>query len=367
MLGSIIFNYAFIVMVPSWLNEKRAEVSVNRTVWSATITSTLLYLAVGLCGGLAYDNVQGNFLNSLASHCNPTITRLAAFLFAIVCVGLSVPIFCIMVRYNLIVDGLCGDRTAIFYSVILPFMTSWLFYHGGAFNLVVSWSGQLNNGPVNFIFPLLVALRAVNVAISRYHGDRAQRRSRGAYGEDRDRGRARSMPLTDDDRRAPGAPGGTLLRSSSQEKDRRDRDRERRDSRARDRERERRVRGVSPMPSYGGGGGGGDKRHPDVRPVEGGGESAAGAAGGVMAEGEEGGGGGGGWGGGLGGVGGCCGGGCVVVVVEEEEKEVLEEKEGGGAGGCCGCRGAGVPRRSLYTTVSPLPKFLLVYREHILL
>jgi hypothetical protein len=352
-------------MVPSWLNEKRAEVSVNRTVWSATITSTLLYLAVGLCGGLAYDNVQGNFLNSLASHCNPTITRLAAFLFAIVCVGLSVPIFCIMVRYNLIVDGLCGDRTAIFYSVVLPFMTSWLFYHGGAFNLVVSWSGQLNNGPVNFIFPLLVALRAVNVAISRYHGDRAQRRSRGAYGEDRDRGRARSMPLTDDDRRAPGAPGGTLLRSSSQEKDRRDRDRERRDSRARDRERERRVRGVSPMPSYGGGGGG-DKRHPDVRPVEGGGESAAGAAGGVMAEGEEGGGG--------RGMGGrarrcgrmlwgwvcccCCGGGGEGSVGGEG---------GGGAGGCCGCRGAGVPRRSLYTTVSPLPKFLLVYREHILL
>jgi amino acid permease len=47
MLGSIIFNYAFIVMVPSWLNEKRAEVSVNKTVWTATITSTILYLAGG--------------------------------------------------------------------------------------------------------------------------------------------------------------------------------------------------------------------------------------------------------------------------------------------------------------------------------
>ena len=36
--------------VPSWLNEKRAEVSVNKTMWSATITSTLLYLTVGILG-----------------------------------------------------------------------------------------------------------------------------------------------------------------------------------------------------------------------------------------------------------------------------------------------------------------------------
>ena len=100
MLGSIIFNYGFIVMVPSWLNEKRSEVSVNKTVWTATITSTALYLAVGIIGGLAYDEVEGNFLNSLASHCNPPLTRLAAFFFAIICVGLSVPIFCIMVRVS---------------------------------------------------------------------------------------------------------------------------------------------------------------------------------------------------------------------------------------------------------------------------
>ena len=172
MLGSIIFNYAFIVMVPSWLNEKRAEVSVNRTVWSGTVISTILYLLVGITGGLAYDSVQGNFLNSLASHCNPALTRFAAFLFAIVCVGLSVPIFCIMVRYNLIVDGLCSDRWAVIFSVVLPFAFSWVFYHGRSFNDVVSWSGVVNNGPVNFILPLLVALRAVNVAIKRIQHNR---------------------------------------------------------------------------------------------------------------------------------------------------------------------------------------------------
>jgi len=33
-------------------------------------------------------------------------------------------------------------------------------YEALSFLLQVSWSGQLNNGPVNFILPLVVALRA---------------------------------------------------------------------------------------------------------------------------------------------------------------------------------------------------------------
>ncbi len=31
-LGSIIFNYAYITIIPSWINEKRPDVSVTKTV-----------------------------------------------------------------------------------------------------------------------------------------------------------------------------------------------------------------------------------------------------------------------------------------------------------------------------------------------
>mmetsp|Transcript_22302 Transcript_22302/g.52730 ORF Transcript_22302/g.52730 Transcript_22302/m.52730 type:complete len:335 (-) Transcript_22302:694-1698(-) len=37
MFGSIIFNYGFIVMIPSWVNEKRPDVSVNKTMWTSTL------------------------------------------------------------------------------------------------------------------------------------------------------------------------------------------------------------------------------------------------------------------------------------------------------------------------------------------
>lgn len=34
-LGTIIFNYAFVVTVPSWVNEKRESVSINKSIWYA--------------------------------------------------------------------------------------------------------------------------------------------------------------------------------------------------------------------------------------------------------------------------------------------------------------------------------------------
>mmetsp|Transcript_7988 Transcript_7988/g.18213 ORF Transcript_7988/g.18213 Transcript_7988/m.18213 type:complete len:574 (-) Transcript_7988:33-1754(-) len=165
MLGSIIFNYGFIVMVPSWLNEKRHDVSVNKTIWTSTALSSVLYIFVGLLGGLAYDQIQGNFLNSLASHCNPAWVRLSAFLFAIICVGLSVPIYCIMTRYSLLVGDICGEGWAFFWTVFFPWLFAWLFYTGGAFNNIVSWSGLLNNGPINFVLPLIVSLKAFDVTM----------------------------------------------------------------------------------------------------------------------------------------------------------------------------------------------------------
>lgn len=33
MAGVILFNFAYTVTVPAWLNEKKAEVSVNKTIW----------------------------------------------------------------------------------------------------------------------------------------------------------------------------------------------------------------------------------------------------------------------------------------------------------------------------------------------
>ena len=46
--GVVMFTYAFIVTVPSWVNEKKPAVSVKKVMWTSALTCSLLQLAFGL-------------------------------------------------------------------------------------------------------------------------------------------------------------------------------------------------------------------------------------------------------------------------------------------------------------------------------
>jgi len=50
-LGNMIFNYAFVTTVPSWVNEKKERVSINKSLWISVSLTTLLYILVGITGG----------------------------------------------------------------------------------------------------------------------------------------------------------------------------------------------------------------------------------------------------------------------------------------------------------------------------
>jgi len=54
-----IFSWAFVMLVPSWANEKKDHVSINKTIWTAAVTSTIVILFLfcrhwsiflGICG-----------------------------------------------------------------------------------------------------------------------------------------------------------------------------------------------------------------------------------------------------------------------------------------------------------------------------
>ena len=80
-LGTVLFNFGFVTTVPSWVNEKRMDVSVcrrtpsahsppttrtrilnqtparrqvNKTVWIATACCNLIFFAVGITGAMAF-------------------------------------------------------------------------------------------------------------------------------------------------------------------------------------------------------------------------------------------------------------------------------------------------------------------------
>lgn len=46
--GVVLFNYAFSVTVPAWLNEKQSDVSVNGTVWGASAVCSVAFVTFGL-------------------------------------------------------------------------------------------------------------------------------------------------------------------------------------------------------------------------------------------------------------------------------------------------------------------------------
>ena len=62
--GVLLFNYAYIVTVPSWLNEKQNSVSVNSTIWHASTLSTAIYFGtyyiVVVIVVVVYCNVSGS-------------------------------------------------------------------------------------------------------------------------------------------------------------------------------------------------------------------------------------------------------------------------------------------------------------------
>lgn len=65
--GVVLFNYAFSITVPAWLTEKGTNVSVNQTIWSASISGSFIYILFGIMGGMAFSNVSPNILILLAS------------------------------------------------------------------------------------------------------------------------------------------------------------------------------------------------------------------------------------------------------------------------------------------------------------
>merc|ERR1719444_783630 len=68
-LGTILFNFGFVTTVPSWVNEKRPSVSVNRTLWMSTTGCVAVFFAVGITGAMAYrEALQGIVTGDCVSH-----------------------------------------------------------------------------------------------------------------------------------------------------------------------------------------------------------------------------------------------------------------------------------------------------------
>ena len=114
------FTYAFIVTVPSWVNEKKPAVSVKKVMWTSALTCSLLQLAFGLLGAWAFDLV-GPKATWTKSDCQnmlifdhpdmPVITRYSSYLFMLTTLVPGIPVLAIVAALQPpVVRAVLADR-----------------------------------------------------------------------------------------------------------------------------------------------------------------------------------------------------------------------------------------------------------------
>jgi len=134
-----------------------------KVITGSSIASAVLYILLGTLGAMSRPNVSDNMLETFMAGKEGTAMQITSFCFAIFIVGLGIPLLSVLGRLNLIGSGysqLTGDAVAVY----LPFGLSWIFYRGEMITEVLAWGGILFTSFIGFLFPIFLAIRALDVS-----------------------------------------------------------------------------------------------------------------------------------------------------------------------------------------------------------
>jgi amino acid permease len=161
LLGVILFNFALVLALPAWLHTKKRRVSVKAVVYGSTGISTLLYVAVGTVVAMSIPHANENMLAPMVSGAFGGGIQAASSLFCFFIIGLDIPLFCVLTRYNL--SKLLPGRTALVNALVvyIPWGLSWLLYQGDAIGTLLDWGGVLLTSAIAFLLPLYLAYRVL--------------------------------------------------------------------------------------------------------------------------------------------------------------------------------------------------------------
>lgn len=116
-LGMAIFNFSYITTIPTWVNSIRPHVSIHKTLGISVFISALIYVMIGIFGGMAYQMDASADITAILSRQGSIASKVTAYIFPICALVTSIPVFCIVIRQNLIRGGICGNGMAIFVSI----------------------------------------------------------------------------------------------------------------------------------------------------------------------------------------------------------------------------------------------------------
>jgi hypothetical protein len=88
------------------------------------------------------------------------VTEITVYLFPLIGMASSIPVYSIIVRYNLIENKICNKFWANMWAVVFPWVMVVPFYSGGLLTILITWSSLVVNSAVNFIIPPIIFIRA---------------------------------------------------------------------------------------------------------------------------------------------------------------------------------------------------------------
>jgi len=157
-LANVVFNFGYVVTIPSWLNEKQPHVNAFDSIIAAVMMAAVMFLSLGIMGAASdIDFSSADLLASIST--DPRAgwySKLAVYLFPPAALLTGIPVFSIIIRYNLMESKLCGHAWANFIAVVLPWGLALFFYTGNLLTDLINWSSALVFALLNFTFPLLV-------------------------------------------------------------------------------------------------------------------------------------------------------------------------------------------------------------------
>jgi amino acid permease len=97
--------------VPSFVNELSRRVSIHRSIAYPIVLCVALYIVIGLTGAASFRiDTSSDLLATLAAaDQNKTMITIVNILFPISVLVTSVPVFAIVIRYNLVRGNLCSN------------------------------------------------------------------------------------------------------------------------------------------------------------------------------------------------------------------------------------------------------------------
>jgi len=151
-----------VVTIPSWCNEKTHSTNVTTVLASSTLLGTFLFITIGVLGAMAYHiDDKGDILSAINSSPEANLlSTVAVFVYPLACLATSIPVFCIIIRYNLLENKICSKFKANFFAVVLPWLVVIPFYTGNGLEIILNWSTITVGGVINFIIPFLIYIKA---------------------------------------------------------------------------------------------------------------------------------------------------------------------------------------------------------------